>query len=194
MSIKKIQVHSKVIIVTIFLIGFQTFLIYGQDGPENLNTVNTIKVEEKPKVDVVKPKVIVKPTVEKIDKPKSNKIPVETTVFANGRVNPISLIVTEPNNKQFVINLRTGHHFTYHNKNIPNHLQKVVCSDPYSSNVTLSKADLNTYAAFLFNENQKTEKYHYISSQEQTMALKKARDAHNQKRFDEIAQQTIYNP
>jgi len=203
---KRIQVHTKIIIVTLFLIGFQTFLMYGESNQEastatEINTENkdeNSKIEDKAKVsaekkvDDKKKTTTEKPKIEK--KQKSNKIPVETTIFVNGRVNPIKLIITNHKNQHFVINLGMGKHFTYHNRHLPDHLQKVICSEAHSADVTLSKADLETYAVFLFNETQKTEKFHFINSHHESMALKRARDHHNQTLFDEISQQTVYNP
>ena len=112
----------------------------------------------------------------------------------NGRVNPITLLIIDHKNKHFTINLTAGKHFTYHNKHLPDHLQKVTCSDIHSPTVTLSKADLDTYAVFLFNEIQKTEKFHFINGHQEAIALKLARDSGNKTLFDEISVQTVYNP
>ena len=203
---KRIQVHTKIIIATLFLIGFQTFLVYGESNPETMNATevkvenkdDAVKTEEKPKPAVekkaeeVKPTPKPKPKVEK--KIKSNKFPVATTIFVNGRVNPITLLIIDHKNKHFTINLTAGKHFTYHNKHLPDHLQKVTCSDIHSPTVTLSKADLDTYAVFLFNEIQKTEKFHFINGHQEAIALKLARDSGNKTLFDEISVQTVYNP
>ncbi len=203
---KRIQVHTKIIIATLFLIGFQTFLVYGDSNQETSNTTevkvetndNEAKTEEKAKPSIekkaeeVKPILKPKPKVEK--KINSNKIPIATTIFVNGRVNPITLIIIDHKNKHFTINLAAGKHFNYQNKHLPDHLQKVTCSDIHSPTVTLSKADLDTYAVFLFNENQKTEKFHFINGHQEAIALKYARDTRNKALFDEISAQTVYNP
>lgn len=122
-------------------------------------------------------------------KPKDT--PRYKTMFVNGRVNPIQLTITDSKNKDSYISIRAGreHTFTHH----PQQLKKVICSEKLAPKVTLSQADLNTYAAFVFSI-ARLEKFHFISIQQKEKALKFARDTKNKALFDEISQQTIYNP
>ena len=202
---KRIQVHSKIIIVTLFLIGFQTFLMYGQDSQETPTT--EIKVESKdkesktedhskpttkPKTADNKAKLDAKAKVEAATKAIIKQLPSKTTLFVNGRVNNILLVITDDKNKQFKIYVKAGTHYECGHK--AQSLKKVVCYEIHTPNTTLSQADLNNYSAFVFNTDQKLEKHHFISIKQKNHALKHARETHNKTLFDEISEQTIYNP
>jgi len=122
---------------------------------------------------------------------KPQGIPIYKTIFVNGRVNPVQLIITDSKNKDSYLSVGAGreHAFTHQSQQ----LKKVICSEKLAPKVTLSQTDLNTYAAFVFNI-ARLEKYHFISEQQKVAALKHARDTKNKSLFDEISEKTIYNP
>jgi hypothetical protein len=118
--------------------------------------------------------------------------PIETTIFVNGRVNPVWLTITDNKNKTFQININAGGKHTLNHK--PQEIKKVVCSERFATNVTLSQTDLNNYAVFVFNVDQKTDKYNFINIEQKSAALKKARETGSESIFNEISELTIYNP
>lgn len=124
-------------------------------------------------------------------KANSKLIPIEESFFVNGRVNDILLIITDHKNNQFQRIIKSGDNYGCTHK--PLELKKVVCYEKLAVNTTLSKTDLDTYAVFLFNTD-KVEKYHFINIRQKNEALNRARDLKNEALFNEISDQTIYNP
>jgi len=126
------------------------------------------------------------------NKQNNRLIPIETTLFVNGRVNNIMLIITDNKNQQYKITIKSGDQYECHHKS--QQLKKVVCYEIQAANTTLTQNDLNSYAAFVFNADQKLEKYHFINIKHKDAALNKARDLKNETLFTEISEQTVYNP
>jgi hypothetical protein len=188
---------KQVIKICILALGLHAILLHAdanqssdtkaQDSQTTVQNAEQ-KPTAKPKVDDNKNKVIAK------NKPEldSKIAPFKTTLFVNGRVNSILLVITNDKNKQFKISIKAGTHYTCGHK--PQTLKKVVCYEINAPNITLSQADLNAYAAFVFNTDQKTEKYNFISVQQKSLALKRARNNKNEALFHEIGEQSIYNP
>ena len=125
------------------------------------------------------------------DETQTKNVPIYKTIFVNGRVNPIQLTVTDSKNNDSFISVKAGREHTLMHQ--PQQLKKAVCFEKLAPRVTLSQMDLLTYAAFVFNA-VRLEKYHFISIQQKETALKRARDTRNKPLFDEISEQTIYNP
>ena len=59
--------------------------------------------------------------------------------------------------------------------------------------MNISESDLNTYEVFVFNTDQKTEKFHYKTMRHKEMALQKARTLQDTKIFEDISDQSVYN-
>lgn len=119
-----------------------------------------------------------------------NPIPLKTTLFVNGRVNQILLVITDEKNKQSKITIKAGMHYSLSHK--PQSIKKVVCYELQAPNTNLSQTDLNNYTVFVFNADQKLEKYHFISVLQKTHAIKRARKAKDEKLALEIEEQNIY--
>jgi hypothetical protein len=194
------------------VIGMQAILLYAEFETEaDIKTQDTsqdsdmvtqdAKSQEKSK-STVKPKVdnnqikadaqAKKDAKSKADAAKAKLIPFKTTLFVNGRVNNILLVITDDKNKQFKIHIKAGTHYSCGHK--AQSLKKAVCYEINTTNTTLSQADLNAYSVFVFNTDQKLEKYNFISIKEKNIALKHARMTKNEKLFHEISDQPIYNP
>ncbi len=188
-------------------IGLQAMLLYADGAPEadikvqdtqqdsDAAIQETKKPVAKPKTDADQAKADAKEKADKkakADAAKAKLIPFKTTLFVNGRVNNILLVITDEKNKQFQINIRAGSHYECGHK--AQSLKKVVCHEISAPSTTLSQADLNTYAAFVFNTDQKLEKYHFISIKQKNVALKHARESKNETLFHEISDQPIYHP
>lgn len=122
---------------------------------------------------------------------KTKTIPIEKTLFVNGRVNDVLLVVTDHKNKQFQVPIKIGAQYGCIHK--PLELKKVVCYEKLAVNTTLSKTDLDMYAVFVFNA-EKLEKFNFINIRQKEAALKLARSLKNETLFNEISEQTVYNP
>jgi len=126
------------------------------------------------------------------NKQNNRLIPIETTLLVNGRVNTIMLIITDNKNQQYQVYIRSGDQYECHHK--PQQLKKITCYEILAANTTLTQNDLNTYAAFVFNADQKLEKYNFIAIKDKDMALNRARNLKNETLFTEISEQTVYKP
>ena len=117
-------------------------------------------------------------------------LPIKKTLFVNGRFNEIELIITNQNNKQHVKYITPGNIYEYHDG-----AKKVVCCEKFTTNITLTPADLQTYTAFVFNAD-KLEKYHFINIRGKDRALQYVRDndPKNETLLNELSSQSIYNP
>lgn len=144
------------------------------------------KVETKPKQDVKK-----KPENKNT---KAKLIVIERTIFENCRVNDILLTITDHKNWSFSVPIKMGQKYEYYNRLLPQHLSKVVCYEKNSPKIVLPKQDLETYSVFVFNDEQNTNKYHFINPIHHALAKKRVRDAKNLELLEEINQQTIYHP
>lgn len=125
-------------------------------------------------------------------KPASKFFPIIQTKFVNGRVNDVVLVLTLSNNTLRTKIIKMGHHYTYNHEK-PNQIKKVVCHEIFAQPSNLSQSDLTSYAAFVFNTDQKLEKYNFITNQEKDLALKRARDSKNEPLLSEIREQTVYH-
>lgn len=123
---------------------------------------------------------------------KKSKHAIKTIIFANCRVNEIMLVITDNKNKQSQVTIKMGHELTYHHE--AGSIQKVVCYEKLTPNTTVNKSDLDNHSVIVFNDNQHTEKYHFITIAHQTAALKHARMTKDTDAFDKIGTQTIYRP
>ena len=156
-----------------------------QDIPKESTALNSSTEKKEPiKNELIQQKPA------KTEKPK-NVLPLKKTLFVNARVNEIIIVITNHKNKQFQVSIKMGDHYTYHHNYPP---LKIVCHEKLTPKTSLTKADLETYAAFVFNDNQKTDKYHYISIHEKNKALKRARQSGDISLFNDVCEETIYNP
>jgi hypothetical protein len=175
----------------LFLFVIATTSIDAQDQTTTSETPNlavaTVSNEIVAKKEPAKVVLPQKPI--KVEKPQV-LIPIQKAIFHNARVNEIILIITNHKNKQFSIPVKMGQHYTYF-YTYP--AIKVVCHEKLTPPTPLSKTDLLTYTAFVFNDNQKTDKYHHISIHEKNKALKLARQSGDISLFNDVCEETIYN-
>ena len=118
-------------------------------------------------------------------------MPLKAILFVNSRVNNIMLVLTTDKNKQIAIPINMGGHYVYYS-HLP--LSKVVCHEKSTPKTTLTKKDLESYTTFVFNDDQKTDKYHHISIKHKNQALKHARQSKDITLFNDVCEETIYNP
>ena len=187
---------KKVIQLLILLCGFEVIILNAQsDSKHQTNIDSQAESGENSKEngsDVIiqkskdtKPKVETKKTTPKT-------VPSKTTLFVNGRVNSILLVITNDKNQQFKVTIKAGGQ--YECGHAAQSLKKIVCYEMLTPNTTLSQSDLNTYLAFVFNTDQKLEKYHFINIKQKHAALKRASALKNETLFHEISEQNIYYP
>lgn len=127
-----------------------------------------------------------------LEKKTSRLIPVTSTMFVNGRVNEITITVTDNKNKTFYITIYPGQFYAYDHP--AKSIKKCICSEPNEKNMTISESDLNNYEVFVFNTDQKTEKYYLKNIHSKQECLQKARDFNNIDAFYMIDEQNIYYP
>ena len=176
------------------LLGLQTIILCSDSDQDMQLTTDTqnsqAQSDEKPKADVKNnPKSDNKVKTDVV-KAASKYTPSKTTLFVNGRVNTIILVITNDKNQQFKIIVKAGMHYECTHK--PQSLKKVVCYEIATPNTTLSQSDLKTYSAFVFNTDQKLEKYNFITIQHKHGALKRASETKNETLFNEISDQNVY--
>lgn len=153
-------------------------------GDNSASTLSANPKEEKKALD---------PLI-KVEKSKKNEKaakpnPCKKIIFFNARVNDIKLVITNNKNQQILIPIKMGCQHTYY-YNIP--MTKIICHEKLSPKTTLTKLDLETYTAFVFNDNQKTDKYHHNSIHEKNKALQRARVSGDISLFNDICEETIY--
>lgn len=200
--IQKGGIMKKVIQLLTLIFGFQAIILSSQSNSDSDTTAETIDTttqsDQKSKDDTqdvviqkskdtknIKPKVETKKVTPKA-------VPSKTTLFVNGRINSILLVITNDKNQQFKITIRGGSQYECHHA--AQSLKKIVCYEMLTPNTTLSQSDLNTYLAFVFNTDQKLEKYHFINIKQKHAALKRANALKNETLFHEISEQNIYYP
>jgi hypothetical protein len=174
----------------LFMLFFKMVAIDATDQTNTSETpvvanaaTTTPEKKEVVKIDAPQPKPI------KIEKVKEIA-PLQKTIFTNARVNEIILVITNHKNKQFQIPIKMGHSYTYY---YTRPAIKIICHEKLTPKTTLNKADLETYTAFIFNDNQKTDKYHHISIHDKNKALKHARLSGDIGLFNDVCEETIYN-
>ncbi|MDP3788607.1 MAG: hypothetical protein Q8Q60_04830 [Candidatus Chromulinivorax sp.] len=200
----KLRRTVTIIKICTLAIGLQAMLLYADSQPEadvkaqdsqqnsDTTTPKTPMPVEKVKVDDSKAKAIAAADKKALEDKKAKLNPIKTTLFVNGRVNDIVLVITDDKNKQFKIQIKAGMHYSCGHK--PQALKKVVCHEINTPSVTLSQSDLNGHSVFVFNTDQKLEKYNFITIQQKNLALKHARESKNETLFHEISDQPVYHP
>lgn len=131
----------------------------------------------------------------------------ERKLFINGQDSPISIIVTDKDNKLHHYTIPAG--ITKSIDHVPLHIKKIVCKGNYQyKDISITGSALNSYSVFIFTIDNKLEQMHFIDIKQKTEALNRAKNAlrHAQiavqrdksvieklaKKFEEIQEQTIY--
>lgn len=177
-----------------FIAALQTIMVHAdaptEDHSQSEKTEQSKEAAPKSEKPAAPP--VTKPVVPK-------KIEIKETWFVNCSMSNMHLIITDTKNKQHSMQLPCdGHPHKY--RHHAQSLKKAVCYEKATSQkvdtvtIPLSQSDLNTYEVFVFNWDQKVEKYKYKSIKEKNVALKYARMTKNEKLFHEISDQPIYNP
>lgn len=179
------------------IISFQIILLNAESNEQaDLQTTESQESEStaqktKPKLESKSKSIKEKKETKEI-KAVSKNLPFKTTLFVNGRVNDILLVITDQKNKSHSISIKAGSHYSCGHP--AQYLKKVMCYEISAPNTTLNQADLNTYSVFVFNTDQKLEKYHFINIQQKNNSLKQARESRNEALFLEVCEHNIYNP
>lgn len=173
-------------------IGFQAILLHAEHNEQTDSQEPEVTVQKIQSKSESKPKVVKEKKENKDTKAVSKNVPFKTTLFVNGRVNDVLLIITDQKNKSHSISIKAGSQYSCGHP--VQYLKKVVCYEISAPNTTLSQADLNTYAVFVFNTDQKLEKYHFINIQQKNASLKQAQESRNETLFLEVCEHNIYNP
>ncbi len=164
-------------------------LLQGQNQEMIKEDNSTSAVSENPKEEKKALEPVIKVEQSKKNEKTAKPSPYKKIVFFNARVNDIALVITNNKNQQILIPIKMGRQYTY-SYNIP--MTKIICYEKLSPKTTLTKSDLETYTAFVFNDNQKTDKYHHISIHEKNKALQRARISGDISLFNDICEETIY--
>jgi len=167
------------------------------DSPIMLNDLTIIKHDE----NFIKNRPAIKKTdaIKAQEKNSSSKkkpitaadlIHIQETVFVNSRVNNIVLKIIDKKNKEYLFSIHMGTEFTIHHE--PESLKQAICLEPGVPETITSQADLKTYSVFVYNTDQKTEKYNFITIQQKINFLQMVRKLKEDELFQEIDNLTIY--
>ena len=131
----------------------------------------------------------------------------EKKLFINGQDSPISIVVTDKNNKQHYYTIPAGRNKQV--EHVPLHIKKIVCNGNYDyKDIPISGTALNTYSVFIFTIDNKLEQIHFIDIKQKERALNYAKNGLREaqlsferdkklidkltKKVEEIQDQTIY--
>jgi hypothetical protein len=164
-------------------------LLQGQAEETKKEDGSTSSISANPKEEKKALEPVIKTEKSKKNEKAAKSNPCKKIFFFNARVNDIALVITNTKNQQVLIPIKMGCQHTYY-YNIP--MTKIICHEKSSPKTTLTKSDLETYTSFVFNDNQKTDKYHHNSIHEKNKALQRARVSGDISLFNDICEETIY--
>lgn len=133
-----------------------------------------------------------KPAEQKKDDTKKNKdgnLLAKRAIFMNSRVNDIILVIADHKNNSHTLPIKMGQRQEIQYYNTPT---KAICYEKLTPKTALTKSDFETYTAFVFNDQQKTDKFHFFNLYEKSKALDQARKAKNLEKFQEISDQVTF--
>ena len=139
----------------------------------------------------------------------NSKKPVrsERKMFINSQDNPISMLITDKDNKLHLIVIPAGGKKTV--EHVPLHIKKIVGKGNYQyKDIPISGTALNSYSVFVFAIDNTLEQFHFIDIKQKEHALARAKNALREarlavtqdkheverltKKIEDLQEQTIY--
>ena len=122
-------------------------------------------------------------------KNKDGNLLAKRAIFMNSRVNDIILVIADHKNNSHTLPIKMGQRQEIQYYQTPT---KAICYEKLTPKTALTKSDFETYTAFVFNDQQKTDKYHFFNLYEKSKALDQARKAKNLERVREVSDQITF--
>jgi len=174
-------------IVFILLMIHHTNMITAIDDELTKETETTVETTEDDDttIETIEKNIFMQSSIKNQDTTKlihKNYLGSEKKLFINGQDNPLSIIVTDKDNKQHFFTIPAGTQKLVYL--IPFYIKKIVCKGNYENkDIAITGSDLLTHSVFMLNLENKVEKFHCIDIKQKIKILGQAKKAIQQAKF-----------